>query len=384
MNYFFDDLKMKILFITHYTNLHGSNKSLLNLINGLQEYNVESMVFTPNEGEVTRKLAEKNIPYHICSLDYWMWPEKAGRIKRMLSNLKSLPSLVKKMREWRSDVIYTNSSVTPVGAFLADLTGKPHVWHIREFGGLDYNLHPDWGKKFMDWWMSKADAVIANSKSIKKQVLEDVSTRKHVVYNGVVSRKKAELIKKQIKKPDLASPYRFAMLSQINKNKGQQVALKALKKVLKKHPDTRLTIAGRQPEDKRFEKLSHRLGICENTEFTGYLEDPFQLIHKSDAVLMCSRNEAMGRVTAEAMMCGKPVIGYDNAGTAELIDHEVNGLLYKDGFQDLAKEMKRLIENPLWGHLMGLKGREKSEKNFLEEQYAEKIHDIVKNTIDND
>jgi glycosyltransferase involved in cell wall biosynthesis len=40
--------------------------------------------------------------------------------------------------------------------------------------------------------------------------------------------------------------------------------------------------------------------------------------------LICKKNEVMGRVTAEAMVCGKIVIGLDNAGTGELIIDEKN------------------------------------------------------------
>jgi glycosyltransferase involved in cell wall biosynthesis len=39
----------------------------------------------------------------------------------------------------------------------------------------------------------------------------------------------------------------------------------------------------------------------------------------SDALLMCSRNEAFGMVTVEALQAGLPVIGYKLGGTAEIL-----------------------------------------------------------------
>ena len=42
---------MKIAFFTHYGDWkYGSNRSLINLIDGLQEYDVEALVVSPKQG----------------------------------------------------------------------------------------------------------------------------------------------------------------------------------------------------------------------------------------------------------------------------------------------------------------------------------------------
>ena len=61
---------------------------------------------------------------------------------------------------------------------------------------------------------------------------------------------------------------------------------------------------------------------------------------------VCSRAEAFGRVTVEAMKCGVPVIGARAAGTAELIKDGQTGLLYQPGnVGDLADTIEKLISN---------------------------------------
>ena len=47
---------MNVVFITHYSALYGANRSLLNLIDGLKEYNVESFVLCPSEGKISCKV----------------------------------------------------------------------------------------------------------------------------------------------------------------------------------------------------------------------------------------------------------------------------------------------------------------------------------------
>ena len=50
---------MRVLFITHYTDLYGANRSLLNLIDGLKQFKVKSFVLCPSEGEIPRALEKR-------------------------------------------------------------------------------------------------------------------------------------------------------------------------------------------------------------------------------------------------------------------------------------------------------------------------------------
>ena len=55
---------MKILFITHYAQYYGANRSLINMIEGLQELSYQIEVVVSGEGEMIAVLKNKNIPYH--------------------------------------------------------------------------------------------------------------------------------------------------------------------------------------------------------------------------------------------------------------------------------------------------------------------------------
>ena len=55
------------------------------------------------------------------------------------------------------------------------------------------------------------------------------------------------------------------------------------------------------------------------------------MIEQADIGLTCSRNEAFGRTTVEALLMGKPVIGTNTGGTVDLISDGVDGLLYPPG-----------------------------------------------------
>ena len=53
---------IRIIFITHYTELYGANRSLLNLLDGLGLIGINNiLVLTPNEGKINEELKKRNI-----------------------------------------------------------------------------------------------------------------------------------------------------------------------------------------------------------------------------------------------------------------------------------------------------------------------------------
>ena len=109
-------------------------------------------------------------------------------------------------------------------------------------------------------------------------------------------------------------------------SKGQIDALKALK-YLRRRNNVNLTIVGTVANKSYFKKL--KLFIKNNNlekyvrilEFT---DDPYSLMSKSDFILVCSKNEAFGRVVAEGMFLGKVVLGAKSGGIIEQIKDSEN------------------------------------------------------------
>ena len=114
--------------------------------------------------------------------------------------------------------------------------------------------------------------------------------------------------------------------------------------------------------------------------FKGYVSDPYDTFHEADCLLMCSENEAFGRVTAEAMSACLPVIGKNSGGTPEVIVDEETGILY-DTFDDLVAAMIKLTQNPELGKQMGLAGWARAKKHFNIEDYAGNVYQVVQSVM---
>lgn len=386
---------MKVAFVTHYTTLYGANRSLLDLIDGLSVLGVQAFVVVPSDGDFVCALKKRKIPFLIVAHQWWSSDvtSQDGASNRVIQYLKWCKSIfyrfrrnisfvtlvARQLREWNVDVIYTNSSVIPLGALVALWMGKPHIWHIREFGDLDYRLTYDWGKSLTNYFFCKAQAQIYNSEAISAHFAARVHKGKgHIVYNGVLRKDEMFELRERVNvKATKHDKFVFAIVGFIHPNKGQDAAIRALSVLNDSFSDVELIIAGDGGDAKYLNDLARNCGILEKVKFLGYVENPYEVFMQSDAVLMCSKYEAMGRVTVEAMAASKPVIGYKSGGTVELILHEFNGLLYEGGYRELAVCMRRFVERPQWAKEMGENGWRIATARFTIETYATKIKTII-------
>lgn len=101
---------------------------------------------------------------------------------------------------------------------------------------------------------------------------------------------------------------------------------------------------------------------------------PRALLRRADAILMCSKREAFGRVTVEGMLAGKPVIGANSGGTLELIQDGITGLLYTSGDpKALAEKIRYLYENPDTATHVGENAKAWAETSFTRDRYRKDV-----------
>jgi glycosyltransferase involved in cell wall biosynthesis len=378
---------LRITFFTHYTELYGANLSLLALIDGLGKYGVQAHVICPDQGDLLSALAQRNVPAVQFPFEWWVSTKRTlwGAAQRIYKNLQMLQPIANQIVRWRTELVYSNSSVFAIGAMSAAKLRLPHIWHLREFGNRDYNLWPDLGAWFSRRVFRTADARIFVSRALKQAFLRDAKLKNtHVIYNGVASeavfderQRAAEAMQGR------KQPFTFVLVGRFRKSKGQAIAIEAFAKVAKRFANARLILvgdAGLTGEQAYYDNCRARvqeLGISDRVELWGYIPDPERAFLAADAALMCSQNEAMGRVTVEAMSAGRPVIGNDSGGTSELIDHNRTGLLYKGTADDLAQCMIRYIASPELARQHGEAGWQVARQRHSTETYANQVFQVI-------
>ena len=173
---------------------------------------------------------------------------------------------------------------------------------------------------------------------------------------------------------------KVVLIGRIVPSKGQKDAVLAIKELVNKNLKVELLLVGKSKKKKieyikDIRQIIRENNLSKNIKIHGFVDNPFSILKQADLALMCSPNEAFGRVTLEAMLLEKPVIGTNAGGTKELIKNKYNGFLYQPGdYKDLArkieffyldkKELKRCGKNSL-----SLAKKIVNPKNTLEKIY---------------
>lgn len=121
--------------------------------------------------------------------------------------------------------------------------------------------------------------------------------------------------------------------------------LQAFARVVHKHSNTILLIAGDGPLRKTMENLARELGIEKRTKFLGIRRDIPQLMNAADAYVMSSSWEGMPNVLLEASATGLPIVATDVGGNREIVLDGVTGFLVPPRNPEaLARTMLRIMD----------------------------------------
>lgn len=378
---------MNILFIVHENALNGANRSMLNLIDGLmEENNFFVWCRQGNKGALIEELKKRKIKvyteYFYCWCTYK--PKgKIGLIKRKFwwrlvqrpHNLIAVSRIDDFIKENEINLIHLNTSIIDIGIFIKKKYKIPLIWHIREFGKEDFGWMSLCSERsFYRTINQNADKVIVISKALAAKYEQVINPEKlEIVYNGIPVETQVTNKDYLIKSEEIV----FLETGVLCEAKGQRIAIEAMRYLKDKgYDNVKLLLAGRGS----IEEICKLEDIKElNISFLGQVNNMNNLRKVADVELVCSRCEAFGRVTVEAMMSGLPVIGSNSGGTPELIVNGVTGFVFNEGDAfDLAKKMICFIDNRYLVKKMGIIASQYSRKHFNMQLCVENMDRIYK------
>lgn len=148
--------------------------------------------------------------------------------------------------------------------------------------------------------------------------------------------------------------------------KAVDILIRAFQRMVAKHPEALLLIAGEGSERGNLERLARELGVADRTRFLGQRDDIEHLLAAS-TVFCCPSvwGESFGWVNAEAMACGIPVVSTDTGAIPEVVVHGECGLLVppRDA-EAMATALLSLADSPSLGVAMGQAGRKRVDACF--------------------
>jgi len=365
---------VRIAWISHEAFLGGAQLSFLEAARGMVDRGHTIHAILPGREELAGPLEQAGVTVSVHRYTWWVvvsgpWRAPRYRVRRLARNLIAARDLARFFRDWRPDVVVSNTLAVPSGAFGARLARVPHAWYVHELFGKENDLYFDLGVPLSLALMDRLSArLVACSRAVRDQLLCRIPASKiRVVYYAVEVPPQAPTPQRD------DGVLRLVMASRLAPAKRQEDAILALGMLAKRGVNARLELVGRERPDygQFLRNLARERDVLDRVDFRPFTDNPHGCVAASDVALMCSRGEGFGRVTVEAMKVGRPVVGADSGGTAELIRDGWNGLLYRRGdAADLAAKLEGLWRDRALLQSMGRNAQEWSRETFNLDRYA--------------
>lgn len=375
--------KITVLYVCLDETLGGSTQSLLDLIESISP-EIEPIVIVPRLGLAYEEFISRGIECHIYPFiklfeikknklfDVIRYPWRWHIIKKNRFDYGCCRYIKKKLKGRKIDIVHSNTTPNDIGVLLAKKFNAKHVWHIREYCDLHFNFEIYGGITRLQKLINAATARVAISTAVKNH-WKLTTDNTWILHDAVCHT--SEICYQKIKE-------KFILFSAYNltEAKGTRNAINAFAKSGLKNNGYKLKLMGNCDDSYRkslLETISIN-NLTDAVEFIPFQKDIKPFFSVASAYIMASEYEGLGRVTAEAMFYGCPVIAYASGGTLDLVKDGVTGYLYNN-IGECAKIMNEVCFTDQ--ETIIIRAQNFVKDSLSHEIYGPKILDIYKTIL---
>lgn len=182
------------------------------------------------------------------------------------------------------------------------------------------------------------------------------------------------------------SPPHLLAVGRFAEKKAPQVTIRAFKMAIAQVPEARLTMVGKGVLWEECRRLVAELGLSGSVDLCGVKrpDEIVALMHASRAFVQHSvvtptgDHEGTPLAVLESMAAQLPVVSTAHAGIADVVEHEVSGLLGAEhDVETMAANMVRLLRDPALAGAMGRAGRARVEGHHRVEVQVAGLQSIL-------
>ncbi len=309
--------------------------------------------------------------------------------KRPLSLLLYLPMLIKNSftisriaRKEKADLVHVNdlyNLVMPTARLFGLFT--PYVCHVRF-------LPEKFPKLLFGFWINIhllfSKRIIAVSQYLAKQLPAHAAIT--TIYNELPVEERY---------PDGLPGWpecTILYLSNVIKGKGHVFAIEAFASIQDRFPDWRLRFVGgdmgmakNAAYRKELQELCVDRRVAEKTEWIEFTEDVEREYRQADLALNFSESESFSITCLESLFFGCPIVATDCGGPAEIIDHQVTGILVpKSDLGAMAAAMTDLMANASKRKAFAEAGMKTVRSRFSIENTSYRLKQVYNEALDRD
>lgn len=203
-------------------------------------------------------------------------------------------------------------------------------------------------KKLYRYIYSKFYKVFTVSECATKKLIEklDIPEEKVSTFKNIISHKMInELSSESVIEEFGESSLKIITLGRLSLEKGQDIGIKVLKRLVDDGLDVKWYCVGEGKERKYYEQLVREYALEERFILLGVKLNPYPYIKMADIYVQTSRHEGYCISLAEARVLKKPIVTTRFTGATEQIEDGKTGLISYAEEEDLYLKIKELIKN---------------------------------------
>lgn len=319
----------KVVAVSHASERNGAELSLKQICSELRRRGIEVIVTVP-DNPADESVLTGDWEIHTVRTRMWMGRRYnfiVGSV-RLVQALFDTFSHVRLLLRTKPDVVVVNTCVIPAPVLACRILKIPVVMFVREAFVTNPSLRSVVPRSVLRRFIRDLpNLVVANSWYVRDQFGSESTVK--VVYPPIsdayrqaaktVSERGSEQLSVQAPTCEFL---RIVHVGSIGGDKGQEDVLDALKILHSEGVPFTASFygGGAAPLVQAFGQMVEGLrGSGADVNYHGAVQDVYEAYASADVTVVCSLNEAFGKVTLESIASGTPVVGYAAGGTAEIL-----------------------------------------------------------------
>ena len=365
-------MKKKILFMVSSMNIGGVEKSLLSLLAVIPKEKYEITILTLDKKGGFLEYIPNNVKLIEAEWFKYIKPiimdTPQNIIKRYIKNYEFLkiPSFIysyfkskktndryiyykhvlKSIPECKEKYDAAIAYAGPTEIIDAYISRKVKAEKKIAWVHFDISKHKI-NKKLYNNLYERFDKIFAVSNECKKkldEIIPAVRNKSEVLFNIVSEDLINEMSESYVDFDDNYKGIKIITVGRLSKEKGQDLAIKALAKLKKDRYDVKWYCIGEGNSRREFEQLIKEYNLENNFLLLGSTSNPYPYIKNADIYVQTSRHEGYCLTLAEAKALNKPIVTTNFIGAYEQIKNNENGIIVSCNENDLADAIRKLID----------------------------------------
>jgi len=383
---------LKVLFVNPGLAVGGAEQSLLLLVQELQTRGIGPTVALFGHGPFRDRLSTLGVPL-VCVTPprrirrtgrYGHGARPLGVPALMAAALPTALRFAAVARRTKADLIHTNGMKAHLLAGLGGrLVGIPVIWHLHDFPPQGWA-----GRILRTSARSVPTLLLAASEAVADSIGRSGGVGPGLVRLSTpvdLHRFHPDVPKDRVRR-ELAvceSTPLIGLIAHLTPWKGHELFLSIARAVSDIISEAHFVIVGGSIYEtdghagyaEALHRRANQLGLADRVTFLGLRDDVPQILSSLDVLVHCpTAPEPLGRVLAEAMAMGRPVVAARCGGIPEIVEDQVTGLLVQPGdILGFALAVIRLLEDPALGEQFGKAGRQRAETLFRIDAHVDTV-----------